>query len=295
MQKYFVQPYLWSLLILVESITFSGCAGISDCKYDLGQKIRTNQAWHAYDGCHDECFSCDYRQGWKAGYLDVATGGEGCPPLIAPKRYWKPPVFTHHDPSARDEWYCGYQDGAACAKTQPDFHYLKLWTPACPPVHAAGYSVSAPSLPDYAPVTSAPDATDEATSAGSVVTPPDAETTSDNDSADAAKTGDEAAPVPPGDSGDQQNGSGTPEGKPDDEADPAPAPATSSTDHRFSSEKQNAPSSYLQQLLMNSARAALSENQADQLNDGSDGGVMDAMTWANEQNEAFGDQVTWAE
>ena len=113
---------------------FSGCTALSDCKYELGQKIRTGQAWHEYDGCHEDCFTLDYRSGWKAGYYDVITGGSGCPPLIAPKKYWKPPVFTEHDSSKRNDWYSGFQDGAACAKCQPDHHFLEVWSPPtyCP-------------------------------------------------------------------------------------------------------------------------------------------------------------------
>ena len=122
-------------------LSLSGCTALSDCKYEVGQKIRTSQAWHEYDGCQDQCFTCDYSSGWKAGYYDVATGGEGCPPVIAPKKYWKPPVFVEYDPSLRDDWYCGFQDGAACAKCQPDHHYLQAYLPprTCCPVQAASH------------------------------------------------------------------------------------------------------------------------------------------------------------
>jgi len=122
-------------------LSISGCTALSDCKYEVGQKIRTHQAWHEFDGCHTQCFTCDYRNGWKTGYYDVATGGEGCPPVIAPKKYWKPPVFVEYDPSRRDDWYCGFQDGAACAKSQPDHHYLQAYLPprTCCPVQSASH------------------------------------------------------------------------------------------------------------------------------------------------------------
>ncbi len=110
-------------------LSLPGCTAISDCKYEVSQKIRTGQAWHEFDGCNDECFTGDYKIGWKAGYYDVATGGDGQPPLIAPKKYWKPPVFIEHDPSRRNEWYAGFQDGASCAKCQPDHHFLQTFLP----------------------------------------------------------------------------------------------------------------------------------------------------------------------
>ncbi len=110
-------------------LSLPGCTSLSDCKYEVSQKVRTCQAWHEFDCCQDECFTCDYQSGWKAGYYDVITGGTGCPPVIAPKRYWKPPVVFEHDPCRRNDWYCGFQDGAACAKCQPDYHYLQTFMP----------------------------------------------------------------------------------------------------------------------------------------------------------------------
>lgn len=105
-------------------LSLSGCTSLSDCKYEMGQKIRTGQAWHEFDGCNEQCFTLDYRDGWKQGYYDVLTGGDGRPPVVPPKKYWKPPVFTEHDPSRQNDWFIGYQDGASCAKSQPDFHYV---------------------------------------------------------------------------------------------------------------------------------------------------------------------------
>jgi hypothetical protein len=114
-------------LALAASIT--GCTAVSDCKYEVGQKIRTSQAWHEFDGCNDECFTSDYRNGWKAGFYNVITGGDGRPPVIPPKKYWKPPVFVEHDPSRKDDWYAGFQDGACCGKSQPDHHFLPTFLP----------------------------------------------------------------------------------------------------------------------------------------------------------------------
>jgi hypothetical protein len=130
-----VQRGSWRSFALFLSL--SGCTALSDCKYELGQKVRTGQAWHEFDGCNEQCFTVDYRDGWKKGYYDVLTGGDGRPPVVPPKKYWKPPVFTEHDPSRQDDWYTGYQDGAACAKAQPDFHYVPTFM--APSMHPAHY------------------------------------------------------------------------------------------------------------------------------------------------------------
>ncbi len=110
-------------------VSLSGCTALSDCKYELSQKVRTHQAWGEFDGCQSRCFTLDYSSGWKAGFYDVATGGTGCPPVFAPKKYWKAPVLCEHDPCRRDEWYAGFLDGAAYAKCQPDHHYLHPYLP----------------------------------------------------------------------------------------------------------------------------------------------------------------------
>jgi len=128
-------------------LSLSGCTAISDCKYECGQKYRTSQAWHEFDGCNEQSFTCDYRDGWKKGYYDVLTGGDGRPPLVPPRKYWKPPVFTEHDPSRQNDWYTGYQDGASCAKSQPDFHYVPTFLPASS--HAAVGGVQ--EMPEYLP------------------------------------------------------------------------------------------------------------------------------------------------
>lgn len=172
----------WSALALCLSLC--GCTALSDCKYECDQKIRTCQAWHDFDGCNDECLTGDYRKGWKAGYYDVLTGGAGCPPLFAPKQYWKPPVFFQHDPGRRNDWYCGYQDGVACAKCEPDHHYLQVWNP-CTPACFQSQTVSQPMIPsDLSPETVSEDVMFEpgmtetgepSTSATSSEEPPNAE------------------------------------------------------------------------------------------------------------------------
>lgn len=134
-----VQRGRWRSFALFLSLC--GCTSLADCKYELRQKIRTSQAWHEFDGCNDQCFTCDYHDGWKKGYYDVLTGGDGRPPVVPPKRYWKPPVFAEHDPTRQNDWYTGYQDGAACAKTQPDFHYVPTFMAPSVHPHYHGHDV----------------------------------------------------------------------------------------------------------------------------------------------------------
>jgi len=107
-----------------------GCATVSDLKYELTQKVRTQKAWEHYD-TGTVCCSSAYRKGWKAGYYDVLTGNCGTPPLFPPEHLSSPLNITWHCDDPRHDWYVGFQDGAACAQQQPDTHYLKPWLPPC--------------------------------------------------------------------------------------------------------------------------------------------------------------------
>lgn len=132
------------------ALSLMGCATLQDFNYECTQKWRTECAWLEYWWCRPAWTGSDYKKGWQAGYLDVITGGDGCPPLVAPHEYWRPSQILEDCDQGRHDWYVGFQDGAMMAKQLPDTHYVKLWNP--PPV---GYAVVAPVDPAV-PVVSPP-------------------------------------------------------------------------------------------------------------------------------------------
>ncbi|WP_437185555.1 hypothetical protein SH668x_002666 [Planctomicrobium sp. SH668] len=157
-----VNSYNRLLLALSALITTAGCAGLVDKHYEHTQKLRTEVAylnfwWHCDDACGE-----DYKCGWKAGYLDVTTGGNGTPPMFAPPHYWKPSNAYANKEQKRLDWYQGFQDGAMLASLQPDTHYLKVWnppaaTPVAESVYHEGYDLSQPALSEPAQVPGAQD------------------------------------------------------------------------------------------------------------------------------------------
>ena len=85
----------WMLMPLL------GCASLTDYKYEKTQRSRARSAWRDHgSNCKPNCYGKDYQKGWKDGFYDVATGGKGCPPVVAPVTYWKPSQigFLEHDP-----------------------------------------------------------------------------------------------------------------------------------------------------------------------------------------------------
>jgi hypothetical protein len=130
-------------------LPLAGCATMQDVHYEATQKLRTECAFLHFCWCSDEWIDSDYGKGWKAGYLDVLTGGDGQPPLVAPRCYWAPSQVLKHGDQKRHDWYVGFQDGAMMASVEPDTHYVKIWNPT-PTVQPAGY-YEAPASPTSEP------------------------------------------------------------------------------------------------------------------------------------------------
>ena len=66
-----------------------------------------------YDGVVPHCD--DFARGWKAGYFDVASGREGCTPLLPPARY-RGARYQNPDGHAKGQaWFDGFEQGAGVA------------------------------------------------------------------------------------------------------------------------------------------------------------------------------------
>jgi hypothetical protein len=130
--------------------------------YRESQSMRTRSAWCDYDARFDCVFSKDFKAGWLVGYYDVVTGGTGIPPIVPPKKYWRPAQVIDKCDAGRLEWYRGFQAGAECAGYVPDSHDIKLWMPprcelACPPAEL----VVPPTSGKPVPSSESPETTDE--------------------------------------------------------------------------------------------------------------------------------------
>lgn len=146
-----VSKLLRNTLKLLAFAPLVGCASFQDAHYEHSQKLRTECAFLHYRWTSGESIGYDYAKGWKAGYLDVLTGGDGQPPLIPPRCYWSPSQITKHCDEKRQEWYVGFQDGAMMASLEPETHYIKAWTP--PATAHTGYyeAVEMPAHPPQVP------------------------------------------------------------------------------------------------------------------------------------------------
>jgi len=100
----------------------AGCLGLQEGANDTLLCARNcSDSWHAWmyyrANCPDESFyPHHYGKGFRAGYRDVAAGGEGCPPTLPPSCYWS---VCYQNPAGQQkvqEWFRGYVYGANAAR-----------------------------------------------------------------------------------------------------------------------------------------------------------------------------------
>lgn len=106
-----------SLLVLAIALGASGCAEFQELKIDNRNRYLAKEAWGSLQETY-ECmnFEKDFGRGFRQGYYDVASGGDGCPPVLPPRRYWSV-RYMNMDGRARTEaWFSGFRYGALVAE-----------------------------------------------------------------------------------------------------------------------------------------------------------------------------------
>ena len=86
-----------------------------------------------------EIRSSDFAAGWKQGYLDITSGGNGEAPLVPPEKYWGDRFRTANGHARINQWYAGYDTGAIAAEQDGAFQFAHI------PV-ATGGPVAPPSI-----------------------------------------------------------------------------------------------------------------------------------------------------
>lgn len=115
-----------SLLTILLGLSLCGCASMQDYQYCLAQKHRADAAWKVNYGRTGHGCSRDYKDGWKQGYFDLSTGQCEEPPPVPPHKYWDAKYQSLDGRAAIEDWYSGWQDGAAAAVQDgtPYFHEI---------------------------------------------------------------------------------------------------------------------------------------------------------------------------
>jgi hypothetical protein len=114
-------------IVAIGSIGCTASTGIfrkarnSDCVDDLMVKYRNRvmaeKAWHCRkDGFCGNADNDVFKDGFIAGYLDIAEGGRGCTPVMAPRQYWGWRYQSAGGQGAVGSWFGGFPYGVQAAE-----------------------------------------------------------------------------------------------------------------------------------------------------------------------------------
>jgi hypothetical protein len=132
-------------LVLIE-----GCAALQDSQYRYASQARCE--WACLRSTRNPLkvvWQSHFIRGWKAGYLDVLTGGYGQAPAVPPYEYWESKYHNDRGRAAVKAWYQGFRSGAhfAASENAGQFHYVKPFLPPEDVLALAGPEVAEPELP----------------------------------------------------------------------------------------------------------------------------------------------------
>lgn len=75
------------------------------------------KAWYREQHCHkNHPHLAEFKAGFLQGYTDIANGGNGCMPCVAPDQYWGWRYQAPDGRSAIDAWFAGYPLGVKAAE-----------------------------------------------------------------------------------------------------------------------------------------------------------------------------------
>lgn len=80
-------------------------------------KAMAEKAWHCRkDQFCNERHNRDFKAGFIEGYIEVASGGNGCTPAVAPNEYWGWRYQSANGHGAVNAWFQGYPQGVRAAE-----------------------------------------------------------------------------------------------------------------------------------------------------------------------------------
>ena len=131
----------------------------ADCLNDFmlshRNKVFAQRAWFREEACHaGQANLGEFKAGFIKGYIDVANGGNGCCPSVAPNQYWGWKYQSPGGQAAIGAFFAGYPYGAKAAEQDG----LSNWSNVRP--HQLRSENPAPTTnPQAAPMVYGPDGT----------------------------------------------------------------------------------------------------------------------------------------
>ncbi len=93
------------------------CDCLDTFMIDYRNRALAERAWHCQKHQFgNQLYRQEFKDGFVDGYVDVASGGKGCTPSIAPSKYWGWRYQSPQGQAATDAWFSGYPMGARAAE-----------------------------------------------------------------------------------------------------------------------------------------------------------------------------------
>ena len=120
----------------LRNITEFPIQSYDECRRKAGNERRAAEAWQLVSGAKRHPESCDYADGFQAGYADyLDNGGNGDPPAVPPFCYRTVRYENPQGVAAIEQWYAGWKQGAMMAKSSGQ-RELELVPLSAPPINA---------------------------------------------------------------------------------------------------------------------------------------------------------------
>lgn len=95
----------------------SGCGALNEYKIDSRNHLLARRAWNCLEDVYrDVEYPYDFGRGFRAGYFNVAGGGNGCPPVLPPRKYWTVNLVNPLGHRRTHAWFEGFKYGAMVAE-----------------------------------------------------------------------------------------------------------------------------------------------------------------------------------
>lgn len=113
------------------------------CAASLRNQHLAKSAWCARSGCYDglqECL-CDFKRGFKDGYVAAIEGKDRTPPSIAPRRYHGLFYCSDGGKCCEAAWFDGWEHGRVAAEQDgaAGLYTVQLRCP-CKPCNGSGFA-----------------------------------------------------------------------------------------------------------------------------------------------------------
>lgn len=102
---------------------------IDDFMVGHRQKVLAARAWHRQKACmKNHCHLDEVKRGFMDAYMEVADGGNGCVPAVAPRDYWGWRYQSTDGSAAVNSWFEGYPLGVKAAEQDGVGHHNHIQT-----------------------------------------------------------------------------------------------------------------------------------------------------------------------